>query len=357
MNVRCSLFLTFFLFSLFASTVPVLAGDCLATDCHQPLGNQKNPHQPVVAGECLACHEQKSPGHPSPTGKSFILSATAANLCYQCHEVKQEGAVHPPVAAGDCLSCHNPHGSAHRYLLKTPMPDLCLECHTEVQTALKSKVKHAALYRETSCGGCHTGHSSHLPALLLAPEKELCLSCHGRDDFTRSKPLRNIGREIEGKGNLHGPVAEGKCSPCHAAHGSPFYRLLQEDYPSGPYVYDTKAYPLCFKCHNRSMLDSPKASEKTAFRNSSQNLHYVHAIDHRKGRVCTICHASHGSDDHSLIKEKGTDFGNWTIPINFKPTDTGGSCAPGCHTATQYDRTYHSVSKDHPRKTNFTKEN
>ena len=330
---------TLYFLSFFTPAVPVFALDCLAIDCHQSLPGQKNPHQPVAEGECLACHTQKSPGHPSPAGKSFILSDSVANLCYQCHELEQKKKVHPPVAGGDCLACHNPHGSAHRYLLKAAMPALCLDCHTEVLTAIKSKVKHAALYREKSCGVCHTGHSSHGPALLLAPEDKLCLSCHGQDDLTRSKPLRNIGREIEGKAHLHGPVAEGKCSPCHSPHGSPFFRLLRADYPAGPYAFDAKSYPLCFECHDRSMLDSPKVTDKTGFRNASQNLHYVHAIDHQKGRVCTICHASHGSANRGLIKEKGTSFGDWTIPINFKPTSTGGSCAPGCHTAAQYDRT------------------
>jgi predicted CXXCH cytochrome family protein len=319
--------------------VPAFAQDCLTTGCHQSLADQENPHQPVAEGECLACHTQKNPGHPSMTGKNFTLSDSVANLCYQCHELEQKGEMHPPITGGDCLACHNSHGSANRFLLKAPMPILCLECHEEVLAASKAKVKHAAIYRENSCGVCHTGHSSHGPDLLLAPEKELCLSCHGQDDFSRSKPLRNIGREIEGKAHLHGPVAEGKCSPCHAPHGSPFFRLLREDYPSGPYAFNSKSYPICFECHDRSMLDSPKATDMTGFRSSSQNLHYVHAIDHQKGRVCTICHASHGSANHGLIKEKGTPFGDWIIPINFKPTSTGGSCAPGCHTAAQYDRT------------------
>ena len=31
-------------------------------------------------------------------------------------------------------------------------------------------------------------------------------------------------------------------------------------------------------------------------------------------------------------------YGNWTMPINFKRTETGGSCAPGCHKAFAYDR-------------------
>jgi predicted CXXCH cytochrome family protein len=238
------------------------------------------------------------------------------------------------------LACHNPHGSASRHLLKAPTADLCLECHEEVRSAIKTKVRHAAVYREDSCGICHSGHSSSIPALLLAPEKELCLSCHGKDDFTRSDPLRNIGREIEGKPHLHGPVANGQCSPCHAPHGSPFYRLLRKDYPSGPYApYREGSYAFCFECHDRSMLSSPKATADTGFRSGSRNLHYLHVADPKKGRVCTTCHASHASVSPKLINASGISFGNWAIPVNFKATSQGGSCAPGCHKAIQYDRT------------------
>lgn len=338
MNVPRSLLLTLFLLAFFAPTVPAFALDCLANGCHQTLTGQKNLHQPVADGECLACHEQKASAHPASSGKSFALSDSVANLCNQCHELDKATEKHRPVAAGECLACHNPHGSAQPKLLKAPMPLLCLECHAAVQSEIDSKIKHAAIYRDKSCGGCHSGHSSRSPALLVAPEQELCLSCHGQDDFSRSNPLRNIRREIEGKPHLHGPVAKGQCSPCHASHGSPYFRLLREDYPSGPYAYTTKTYLLCFTCHNQAMLDSPKASDVTKFRNERQNLHFVHAIDHRKGRVCTICHASHGSANSGLIKEKGSEFGDWIIPINFKPTSTGGSCAPGCHKAAQYDR-------------------
>jgi hypothetical protein len=31
-------------------------------------------------------------------------------------------------------------------------------------------------------------------------------------------------------------------------------------------------------------------------------------------------------------------FGDWRIPIGFSKTATGGSCSPGCHQTSSYDR-------------------
>ena len=57
-----------------------------------------------------------------------------------------------------------------------------------------------------------------------------------------------------------------------------------------------------------------------------------------KGRTCRVCHEPHASDGEKLISKEGTQFGDWKIPMNFKITSTGGSCAPGCHRSFKYDR-------------------
>jgi hypothetical protein len=31
-------------------------------------------------------------------------------------------------------------------------------------------------------------------------------------------------------------------------------------------------------------------------------------------------------------------FGEWSLPVNYTRTPTGGSCAPGCHKPEPYDR-------------------
>jgi predicted CXXCH cytochrome family protein len=321
---------------------PASAQDCLAEGCHLTMTAREHLHEPAAAGECLACHEQKTPGHPALAGKNFTLQMPAGELCLQCHELEQKKRMHSPVTAGECLDCHDPHGSAVGHLLKAPLPELCYECHDAIADEVRTRVKHAAVYRQGSCGICHAGHGSDNAALLRAPEQQLCLSCHGQDDYTRSDPLRNIGREIEGKPYLHGPVADGECSPCHAPHGSAFYRLLRAEYPAGPYAPygqdNQTTYDLCFECHDKAMLNSAKAGPETAFRTSRRNLHFLHVADPRKGRSCTTCHASHASSNVRMINDEGVSFGKWSIPVNFKATANGGSCAPGCHNPVGYER-------------------
>src|SRR5512133_2934904 len=60
---------------------------CVSASCHPALTAIARPHQPVTAGECLACHERKVAQHPLPGGKSVALLATDEKLCAPCHDV------------------------------------------------------------------------------------------------------------------------------------------------------------------------------------------------------------------------------------------------------------------------------
>ena len=69
------------------------------------------------------------------------------------------------------------------------------------------------------------------------------------------------------------------------------------------------------------------------------NLHYLHVNRETKGRTCRACHETHASSNEQHIRESvpfGT--GGWQLPIGFKKSASGGSCAPGCHAPYKYDR-------------------
>jgi predicted CXXCH cytochrome family protein len=148
---------------------------------------------------------------------------------------------------------------------------------------------------------------------------------------------------------LHGPIADGKCTPCHEPHGGPNAKLLVREFPVTPYVpYTDQEYALCFGCHKRDLVQYADTSFATGFRDGERNLHFVH-VNQPKGRNCVLCHDVHGGTSPKLIAAS-VPFGKWSLPIKFVKTDTGGSCAPGCHKPQVYDRKSPGKKPEAPKK-------
>lgn len=381
-------------------TQPVLQGSaaaldrgrgCLSGGCHPAAGGEVVAHPPYDRGECFACHLERSGEHPGSPGAEFPLKAQGADLCVPCHRSNdhERQMVHGPVASGACTYCHAPHGAANSGLLRLPLKEMCLDCHTDFAESLQEAAyvhsairdlhcgtchnphssdrssllkeettrlcfgchteirekydssldKHKALYVEKRCGNCHLVHYSSTPSLLVKEGMELCLDCHGRVDGDGLTGRTNIRREIEGKEMLHGPVAQGQCLGCHDPHGNGFSDLLTGSYPESFYApYQSGGYDFCFQCHDEHLLGRETTEDGTGFRNGSRNLHFLHVAREQKGRTCRACHSVHATSGAKLINPDGIDFGDWKIPIRFTATDTGGSCAPGCHRPMKYDR-------------------
>jgi hypothetical protein len=47
-----------------------------------------------------------------------------------------------------------------------------------------------------------------------------------------------------------------------------------------------------------------------------------------RGRTCRACHETHAGPQPLHVRQS-VPYGNWQMPVNFKRTETGGSCAPG----------------------------
>jgi predicted CXXCH cytochrome family protein len=341
---------------------PVNEGDCLA--CHKPHGGsgrflldvgadrtelclgchdsatfkQKFMHGPVAAGACTNCHD------PHESANKFLLKEPNRELCLKCHadfgKAESEATViHDPVKLNQCFSCHEPHGAANSSLLKKTMPELCTYCHKKVgEKMANAKVPHKPLLQQGGCTTCHSPHFAKAKGLLAADDMTVCLNCHGNDKLG-TPPLKNIKKELEGKKYLHGPIKEGRCTPCHDPHGSNFFRILRGNYPADLYApYRDGIYDGCLICHEKNLLRFPDTTVYTKFRNGNRNLHFVHVADIRKGRTCRLCHEPHASDGPKLTGSEGSRFGIWKIPFRLELTGTGGRCSSGCHQSLGYDR-------------------
>ncbi len=320
-------------FMLPTSTV---AGLC--ENCHKTTEGMEYLHGPVAIGECTVCHDSHSSDY------DMLLTEDPADLCFSCHVVTKEELsgfefVHEP-ASNDCAGCHDPHGGSNAQMLKAEAPELCYSCHENIKNiATNSKYQHDVVSEPGGCLKCHTPHASTVRYGLKADPTTLCMSCHDKPvGLSKTEVLGSFTDELENKKFPHGPVAEKDCKGCHISHGSDYFRLLAKDYPPQFYApYKAENYELCFSCHQESIVRTAETTRLTNFRNGNQNLHYLHVNKEQRGRTCRSCHETHASNLPNHIRAS-VPFGKWSLPINFGKTETGGTCAPGCHKPKDYDR-------------------
>ncbi len=307
----------------------------LCLDCHKDAMKGSHAHEPA-AKDCTQCHK------PHVADHARLLLKPANELCQSCHEDVAKSIAtmkhpHKP-AQGSCLDCHSPHASDNDRVLKKPPQELCTTCHVEVAKSIAAAtVPHGATTDAKSCINCHTGHASDHPKLLAQDPAASCLVCHNKAIVVDEKRTIPAANEVAvPEFHKHGAVNTGECGACHQVHGGTHPDLLVEQYDKTFYQkYTESAYPLCFKCHQRSMLTPTDSGEETGFRSGTRNLHALHVKDH--GRACVACHNVHASRNDSMVADSVT-FGQWNLPLNFVKTPTGGSCAPGCHKPESYDR-------------------
>jgi predicted CXXCH cytochrome family protein len=306
----------------------------LCNECHKkkPVLTKKYAHKPVAEGKCLSCHK----AHESKAKN--LLDTSGSQLCLQqCHEkmrpinmAGKEQKVH--LASEDCTKCHRSHDSNYPSLLTRSPVELCLDgCHKEIKANMESsEFKHDAMTKGLACIECHRAHDNKFGRLLNKPETELCLaSCHDKfQDQVKAAKFK------------HRPVADKSCGSCHTPHNSNYSKLLFADYPSDTSsAYDPSKYAFCFSCHSEKVVREryTDTNADTDFRNGRLNLHYLHVNKESGGRTCRACHSDHASTQPKQIREKA-QFGIWTMPFQFKKSNTGGSCLAGCHSEYFYDR-------------------
>jgi predicted CXXCH cytochrome family protein len=309
----------------------------LCADCHKDVLKGSHVHEPAAA-DCLACHK----AHDSDHAK--LLTLDPRPLCISCHaEVGRaaSGSAHPhKPAEGDCLQCHAPHASDQVKVLKAAPAELCLSCHADVgKAAAAASHPHSAVSDVRACLNCHTAHGSEHAKLLPKDTVGTCLECHAKPiPVDKDRIVQAVAELADPKLHKHGPIAKDDCSGCHGVHGANLADLLHKPYATGFYQpFTDDAYALCFNCHDRALATVPTAEKETGFRDGTRNLHWLHVAKSPQGRSCRACHTVHASRFEAQIADTVT-FGQWKLPINYTPTERGGSCSPGCHATAKYDR-------------------
>ncbi|MHC5028914.1 MAG: cytochrome c3 family protein [Planctomycetota bacterium] len=315
--------------------------DDLCKSCHEDVvGAKSHVHGPVASGACSACHEPHSSPYPG------LLASPARDMCTSCHvetqaQLENSRVIHGP-AAVDCSVCHDAHASDHPMMLRDEPQTLCLSCHESIRHTVDSAVtQHAAVTTDRQCLNCHDPHASDHPLVLRDTMKTLCFECHDRDiEMPDGSILSDIKSVIEHGMSPHGPVAQDNCAACHMIHGGDNFRLLAQEYPPQFYApFEEESYALCFGCHDKQLVYDERTTALTDFRNGDLNLHYLHVNRDKKGRTCRACHETHASSNaHHIRDSVPFGSGRWELPIGYQNTDTGGSCAPGCHKPFEYDR-------------------
>jgi predicted CXXCH cytochrome family protein len=310
----------------------------LCFTCHEEdIVEKKYKHGPAGLGACNMCHD------PHASNNESLLISSGLELCGGCHEefvelIDTAEHVHDP-AEDDCTDCHDPHSGSHPKMLFAEKRQLCKECHEDiVKTAEDSVVAHDATTTEEECLSCHSPHASNHAPLLKESQRSLCLDCHDKRVESGDHLLTDMAALLRDNEVWHKPVLEDDCTGCHRPHGSANFRLLKKPFPAGFYSkFSVADYGLCFSCHEKNMATVQTSRTVTRFRDGDRNLHFLHVNKERRGRSCRACHAVHASPQPLHLAER-VPFGRWLMPINFKKSDTGGSCAPGCHAHVEYNR-------------------
>lgn len=268
----------------------------LCYGCHEPKNEEDHVHPPVEEGKCLLCHS------PHGTANLYVLKASpTSKLCYECHdlEIPVDNLVHQPVADGNCEGCHNPHQSSNeKFVNFNGSSSLCKRCHRSIRK--DQKLEHVHPPFKNDCLKCHQHHSSKEAHLSDHKPKKLCMTCH--EEFVTTMHQLPL---------VHGAVNEGEtCLNCHTPHASAEKSILR-----------STEREVCLDCHNE-----PIETITGSISNIGELLkegNTIHGAIEKDG--CIICHNPHASKEHTLLVN--------SFPIeNYAPakTDNFALCF-SCH--------------------------
>ena len=212
--------------------------------CHQDISKAVWQHGPVANKLCLACHQQSV----KPWRIGFPPSKIEV-ICFSCHMGKSalhsRKYLHGPTIVGGCTLCHDPHGGDKRYFLWAEGSlELCITCHSDKENLVKKDDRlpyvHDVIPRR-GCVICHDPHASDNLFVLKMPINQLCVSCHSKiADNSQGHPVYR--HPVTAPKERRRPGRELSCTSCHDPHGSTHTFMLIEEPLEGV---------LCRVCHKK----------------------------------------------------------------------------------------------------------
>jgi predicted CXXCH cytochrome family protein len=185
-----------------------------------------------------------------------------------CHRALTRFKVKHAAMDEGCVLCHEARlpvtaGAAHPRDAFVKLEDqtaLCGQCHESAAAMASVRGPHGPA-AGGRCSACHAPHGSADKGLLRAAPNTMCAECHGPIGAPPPHP--------------HPPVAVRECTSCHAPHGGPGRHALAKAMPE-----------LCLECHDTVRVQAAQPGS-------------VHQPVAEGG--CPTCHAAHGSQLAGLL--------------------------------------------------------
>ncbi len=224
---------------------------------------------PKVAGACMTCHKEKSPG----LYKQWFDSGHAAHnvTCLSCHQAQR----------GDKDAYQ--HYDALIATLVTPAD--CGRCHPRAAEEVGNSY-HASAGKILDSADAYLAHvAAGDPVAIIG-----CESCHGGKVEIDPKSPNKLARRSwpnSGIGRINPDGSLGACNACHTRHS---FSKAQARQPEA-----------CSKCHlgpdhpQKEIYEESKHGNTYFTNDESMNLHsdsWVVGVDYAAAPTCASCHMS-----------------------------------------------------------------
>jgi len=227
------------------------------------------PDKTSVAGKCMTCHKEKSPG----LYKQWFESSHATHnvTCLDCHQAKKgekdsythyDATIATLVTPKDCGNCHEREAEETQRSYHATAG--------EILDSNDAYMAHVAGGAPVAIVGCESCHGAKVE---IDPDSENRLSA-------KSWPNSGIGR-------LNPDGSKGSCTACHTRHS---FSLSQARQPES-----------CSKCHlgpdhpQKEVYEESKHGNAFFTNKEKMNLHgaaWVVGVDYYYAPTCATCHIS-----------------------------------------------------------------